>query len=94
LQVDVDATGKPQRHDPSKDNTTSFEYVQQVAVKTDENTHSGMDVAIHAMGPMAHLFHRVHEQSYVAHVIGYAARIGRFRDTTVANAILDVLGFT
>lgn len=33
---------------------------------------------------MAHLFHRVHEQSYVAHVISYAARIGRFRGIPIA----------
>lgn len=31
-------------------------------------------------GPMAHLFHRVHEQSYVAHVMGYAACIGPYKD--------------
>jgi alkaline phosphatase len=52
------------------------------------------DVGVWAMGPMAHLFHRLHEQSYVAHVIAYAARIGRFRDTAVATALLDILGFT
>lgn len=27
---------------------------------------------------MAHLFHRVHEQSYVAHVMAYAACIGPY----------------
>jgi alkaline phosphatase len=54
----------------------------------------GTDVSVWAMGPMAHLFHRLHEQSYVAHVIAYAARIGRFKDTVVATALLDILGFT
>lgn len=29
-------------------------------------------------GPMAHLFHNVHEQNYVAHVMAYAARIGPY----------------
>lgn len=29
-------------------------------------------------GPWAHLFHRVHEQSYVAHVIAFSARIGHY----------------
>lgn len=33
-----------------------------------------------ALGPWAHLFHRVHEQSYVAHVIGYSAAIGPYAD--------------
>ena len=27
---------------------------------------------------MAHLFHRMHEQTYVAHVMGYAACIGPY----------------
>lgn len=41
---------------------------------------------------MAHLFHRVHEQSYVAHVISYAMRIGRFRDNAVVQSFTDLLG--
>lgn len=28
------------------------------------------------VGPMAHLFHRTHEQHYVAHVMAYAACVG------------------
>lgn len=66
------------RRDPSAPslNTEAFNYVQQVGILTDENTHSGVDVAVHAKGPFAHLFHRSHEQSYVAHVISYASRIG------------------
>lgn len=43
---------------------------------------------------MAHLFHRVHEQSYVAHVISYAARIGRFRDNQLVQSFLDMLGIS
>lgn len=30
------------------------------------------------LGPYAHLFHTTHEQSYVAHVIGYASKIGPY----------------
>lgn len=93
FQVDVDASGKPVRRDPSKDDTVAYDYVQQVSILTDENTHGGGDVPIHAIGPMAHLFHRVHEQSYVAHVISYAARIGRFRDNRVVQKLLDLLGY-
>jgi len=36
--------------------------------------------AVFAIGPMAHLFGGTHEQSYIAHVMGYAACIGQFRD--------------
>lgn len=73
--------GKIRRADPSKQDTTSYNYVQQAAIQTNENAHSGSDVTVHAIGPMAHLFQRVHEQSYVAHLISYAAKIGRFRQT-------------
>lgn len=30
------------------------------------------------LGPMSHLFHGVHEQSYVAHVVGHAACMGPY----------------
>ena len=39
-------------------------------------THGGEDVAIYATGPMSHLFHGVHEQSYIAHVMAYASCVG------------------
>uniref|UniRef100_A0A3Q3JWN0 Alkaline phosphatase n=1 Tax=Monopterus albus TaxID=43700 RepID=A0A3Q3JWN0_MONAL len=48
-------------------------YMQQAAVPLDAETHGGEDVAIYAKGPMAHLFHGVKEQNYVAHVMAYAA---------------------
>ena len=32
--------------------------------------HGGDDVGLWAKGPMAYLFHKNHEQSYVAHVVG------------------------
>lgn len=91
-QVEQAPDGTLQRSDPTKDDMESFEYVQQVAVKTDENTHGGTDVTVHAIGPMAHLFHRVHEQPFVAHVISYAARIGRFEDGRVIKGFTDFLG--
>ena len=47
--------------------------MQQAAVPLDVETHGGEDVAIYAKGPMAHLFHGVKEQNYVAHVMAYAA---------------------
>ncbi|CAM4597196.1 unnamed protein product [Lepidochelys olivacea] len=48
------------------------DYRQQAAVPLDTETHAGEDVAIMAKGPMAHLFHGVQEQNYVAHVLAYA----------------------
>ncbi|XP_035504740.2 alkaline phosphatase, intestinal, tandem duplicate 1 [Scophthalmus maximus] len=49
------------------------EYMQQAAVPLDAETHGGEDVTIYAKGPMAHLFHGVKEQNYVAHVMAFAA---------------------
>ncbi|CAH1116023.1 unnamed protein product [Phaedon cochleariae] len=64
------------RPDPSRNDTTDFEYSQQAVVYTDEVTHSGTDVLVFAKGPMAHLFTSVHEQTYVAYAISYASKIG------------------
>ncbi|KAL7991124.1 hypothetical protein Chor_014554, partial [Crotalus horridus] len=55
---------------PSPENDT---YHQQAAVPLASETHGGEDVAIMAKGPMAHLFHGVQEQSYIAHVMAYAS---------------------
>lgn len=38
------------RRDPSGENTKAYDYVQQATILTDENTHGGNDVAIHAVG--------------------------------------------
>ncbi|KAM4694328.1 intestinal-type alkaline phosphatase-like [Discoglossus pictus] len=60
---------------PNVDNVTAegTNYKQQAAVPLTSETHGGEDVAIFAKGPMAHLFHGVQEQTYVAHVMAYAA---------------------
>ncbi|CAH2248097.1 dual specificity testis-specific kinase 2 isoform X1 [Pelobates cultripes] len=60
---------------PDVDNITSdsSNYRQQAAVPLDSETHGGEDVAIMAKGPMAHLFHGVQEQTYISHVMAYAA---------------------
>lgn len=36
-------------------------------------THGGEDVAVFARGPQAHLVHGVQEQTFVAHVMAFAA---------------------
>ncbi|XP_014286122.1 alkaline phosphatase [Halyomorpha halys] len=66
------------REDPSKVDTTSFDYGAQAGVLQDENTHGGSDVFIYASGPFAHLFHHMHEQNYVAEVVKYAAKLGEY----------------
>ncbi|XP_011161177.1 alkaline phosphatase [Solenopsis invicta] len=70
--------GQAKRIDPSKTNTSDFTYSQQATIISDEAHHGGGDVAVYAIGPYAHLFHSVHEQNYVAHVIAYAADVGEY----------------
>lgn len=66
------------RNNPQLDNTEDDNYAQQSVVLQDEVAHSGTDVVVYATGPMSHLFNSVHEQTYVAYVIAYAAKIGPF----------------
>ncbi|KAM5266731.1 intestinal-type alkaline phosphatase-like [Hipposideros larvatus] len=49
------------------------EYQQQTAVPLSSETHGGDDVAVYARGPQAHLVHGVQEQTFVAHVMAFAA---------------------
>ncbi|XP_054267620.1 alkaline phosphatase-like isoform X1 [Macrosteles quadrilineatus] len=74
--------GNVSRQDPSSSDTTSFDYAQQAVVLEEEARHDGGDVAIYATGPQAHLFHRVHEQNYIAHVVAYAAKIGKYSNSS------------
>lgn len=64
--------------------TNSFsagnDYRQQAPVPLDSETHGIEDVAIFAKGPMSHLFHGVQEQSYIAHVMAYAACVEPYED--------------
>ncbi|KAF6212941.1 hypothetical protein GE061_010654 [Apolygus lucorum] len=78
--------GQAKRREPSQDDTESWDYHQQALVINDEGKHEGGDVNVYATGPMAHLFHRVHEQSYVAHVVQYAAQIGLYSDRNVISS--------
>uniref|UniRef100_A0A2K6R687 Alkaline phosphatase n=1 Tax=Rhinopithecus roxellana TaxID=61622 RepID=A0A2K6R687_RHIRO len=61
------------RPDVTESQSGSPEYRQQSAVPLDEETHAGEDVAVFARGPQAHLVHGVQEQSFVAHVMAFAA---------------------
>jgi len=42
--------------------------------------HGGEDVAIYAVGPMAHLIHATHEQTHIANVMAYSACIGPYKE--------------
>lgn len=51
-----------------------------------------MNPNIFFAGPYAHLFHSVHEQNYVAHVIAYAAGIGEYSNNAgVSHQILNAI---
>ncbi|XP_022104207.1 alkaline phosphatase-like isoform X3 [Acanthaster planci] len=68
------ATGKRRRL-TDKD-TGILRFIQPALVPMRGETHAGEDVAIYANGPMSHLFHGVHEQNYMAHVVRYTACLG------------------
>nr|XP_045602751.1 alkaline phosphatase-like isoform X1 [Procambarus clarkii] len=69
---------KVTRPDVRRENTSMLGYQPLSAIPMTYETHSGDDVAAYAIGPMSHLLHRMHEQSYVAHVMGFAACIGPY----------------
>ena len=58
-------------------------YEYQATVPLDSETHGAEDVAIYARGPMSHLFHGTHEQSYIAHVMAFAACVGDYSDPNI-----------
>ncbi|NXK94411.1 PPBI phosphatase, partial [Formicarius rufipectus] len=76
----------PERPDVDLDTARQFDYLQQAAVPLDSETHGGEDVAILAKGPMAHLFHGVQEQTYVAHVMAYAACLEPYTDCLLGGS--------
>ncbi|KAK2530986.1 hypothetical protein Q9966_008845 [Columba livia] len=68
------------RTDVDESTVMNFNYRQQAAVPLISETHGGEDVAILAKGPMAYLFHGVQEQTYIAHVMAYAACLEPYTD--------------
>ncbi|KAH6943392.1 hypothetical protein HPB50_020889 [Hyalomma asiaticum] len=58
--------------------TSSDDFVQQSTFYLQKATHGGEDVVVYARGPWAHLFDGVNDQTYIAHVMAYAAGIGQF----------------
>lgn len=68
-------TAGTHRPDLSQVDTTDADYLQETHIFAPSETHGGEDVAIFARGPGAYLFHGVHEQSYIYHVMKYATRM-------------------
>eukprot|EP00088_Acartia_fossae_P001505 TRINITY_DN10583_c0_g2_i2.p1 TRINITY_DN10583_c0_g2~~TRINITY_DN10583_c0_g2_i2.p1 ORF type:complete len:556 (+),score=113.44 TRINITY_DN10583_c0_g2_i2:22-1668(+) len=60
----------------SPETSREYEYTQSSGIPLGSETHGGDDVGIWATGPMSHLFHGTHQQSYIAHVMAYSACIG------------------
>lgn len=85
----------------TEEETTSPHFVQQTAFPLQWETHGGEEVAVYATGPWAHLFSGVHDQSFIAHAMAYAACIGQFAigecqhassaDAPVISLLLSVL---
>ncbi|XP_022104179.1 alkaline phosphatase-like [Acanthaster planci] len=73
-QISYNTAGK--RRNLTEEDTGSPRFVQPAIVPLGIETHGGEDVAIYANGPMSHLFHGLHEQNYIAHVVRYAACLG------------------
>jgi alkaline phosphatase len=73
---------------PSTDNINAL---QDAGVPMYSETHGGEEVAVYARGPMAFLLSGTYEQSYIPHVMKYAACIGDNTDhcgyTDSASAI-------
>ncbi|XP_044147014.1 intestinal-type alkaline phosphatase-like [Bufo gargarizans] len=76
------------REDITNTDTEANNYRQQAAVPLVSETHGGEDVAIMAKGPFAHLFHGIHEQSYIAHVMAFAACLEPYTDCETLRAQL------
>jgi alkaline phosphatase len=67
------AIKKLPRTDLSDIDTEHEDFKQEALISLGSESHGGEDVAIYARGPFSHLFHSLHEQNYIAHVIDYAA---------------------
>ncbi len=64
-----------QRSDLTNVDTTDPNYRQQVLVPLLYESHSGEDVPLYAVGPMAHLFHGVIEQNVIFHIMAVAMHL-------------------
>uniref|UniRef100_A0A8C5QDD1 Alkaline phosphatase n=1 Tax=Leptobrachium leishanense TaxID=445787 RepID=A0A8C5QDD1_9ANUR len=79
------------RADISNIDLEAESYQQQAAVPLSSETHGGEDVAIMAKGPFAHLFHGVHEQSYIAHVMAFAGCLEPYEGCNLKQRSVSVM---
>jgi len=65
-----------------KENYTSFRFIYPAAIpmNSGDETHSAADVGIFAQGPFSHLFHGVHENTYIYHVMTYSTCLDQYTD--------------
>ncbi|KAG0724064.1 Alkaline phosphatase [Chionoecetes opilio] len=70
---------KETRVNISAADTKDWEYRHLATVPKSSETHGGDDVSIYAIGPMAHLFHGLHEQNYIPYVMAYSSCIGDYK---------------
>ncbi len=60
------------RKDLTEINTEDNNFRQEALILMPSESHAGEDVAIYAIGPWAHLFHKTHEQHYIYHVMQHS----------------------
>ncbi|HUO85306.1 MAG TPA: alkaline phosphatase [Thermoanaerobaculia bacterium] len=68
---------RAERPDLTEVDTTASSYLQEAAVPTRSETHSGEDVAVYAIGPGADLVRGVIEQNEIFHILLHAIEQGR-----------------
>lgn len=67
-----DGTFSGERPTVTNDEATDPDYLQQALVPMESETHSGVDVAVYAHGPWAHLVGGTIEQNVIFHVMHHA----------------------
>ena len=73
------------RVDLSNVDTTAPGFHQEALVPLSSETHAGEDVGVYAMGPGAHLVTGTNEQSFLFHVMDFAADFVKAADEKVAQ---------
>ena len=68
------------RKDLREMDMTDFYFKSPTTAPKDSETHSGADVGIFASGPFAHLFHGVHEQIFIYHVMAYSGCLDKYQN--------------
>lgn len=77
------------------DEVKAIDFVFDAAVPLESAAHGGEDVAIYARGPWSFLFHSVHEENYIAHVVMHATCLGEYADANHCSAaVKPVVGMS